>query len=84
VRLINKELSCIALISDKLLVVGDEEMGNLNIIDISLVTANDNIDGGAMKVSKNLGDNISKDNEVQFDPVISLAVSKGEEILCVN
>lgn len=84
VRLVNKELSCMAQLSETMLVVGDEEMGNINIIDIKEVTDHDNINGGGMKISKNLGDNIQKENEVQFDPVISMSVSNEKELLCVN
>lgn len=50
-------------------------MGNINLLDVCEVTKDQNINGGSMKISKQLGDNISMGEETRFDPIISMDVS---------
>eukprot|EP00341_Mesodinium_pulex_P003811 CAMPEP_0116983242 /NCGR_PEP_ID=MMETSP0467-20121206/60848_1 /TAXON_ID=283647 /ORGANISM="Mesodinium pulex, Strain SPMC105" /LENGTH=82 /DNA_ID=CAMNT_0004677941 /DNA_START=557 /DNA_END=805 /DNA_ORIENTATION=- len=66
------------------LLIGDEAIGNLNVLDIAKVNVNNNIDGGAMKISKNLGDNIGTEIEPKFDPILAMAVNKGKDLVCLN
>lgn len=59
-------------------------MGNLNILDVKEVTRDKDINGGAAKISKQMGDNISTGDEIRFDPIINLDVSCDGSLVAVS
>jgi len=56
----------------------------LNILDVTGVTKDQDINGGGIRISKNMGDNIAEGSEVRFDPILSLDVSCDGSLLVVS
>jgi len=87
VRAVGKDISCIVSLKDsnnQYILLGDEEMGNLNILDVKEVTRDQDINGGAAKISKQMGDNISTGEEVRFDPIVNMDVSCDGSLVVVS
>lgn len=86
-RAIGKDISCIVSLKDannQYVLLGDEEMGNLNILDVAAVTKDKDINGGAVKISKQMGDNIATGDEVRFDPIVNMDVSCDGSLVAVS